>query len=120
MIKDIYIRDPKDPNYVYGVYESEDAIENILSKIRMILGTRQGKVLGDINFGVAIEDLVFETRINKFDLEEKIRAQIFQYVSESADYQIDPKVSFGHTDFYDYCVIDFYINNQKALGVLVK
>ena len=120
MIKDIYIRDPKDPNYVYGVYESEDAIENILSKIRMILGTRQGKVLGDINFGVAIEDLVFETRINKFDLEEKIRSQIFQYVSEAADYQIDPRVSFGQTEYYDYCVIDFYINNQKALGVLVK
>ena len=72
MIKDIYIRDPRDPNYVYGIYESEDAIENILSKIRMILGTIQGQVLGDVNFGVAIEDLVFESRINKFDLEERI------------------------------------------------
>ena len=120
MIKDIYIRDPKDPNYVFGVYESEDAIENILTKIRVILGTRQGKVLGDVNFGVAIEDLVFQSRINKFDLEEKIRKQIFQYIAESAEYQIDPKVSFGQTEGYDYCVIDFYINNQRALGVLVK
>ena len=120
MIKDIYIRDSHDPNYVYGVYESEDPIENIIAKIRVILGTRQGKVLGDVNFGMAIEDLVFETRINKFDLEEKIREQVFQYISESAKYKIDPKVSFGKTEFYDYCVIDFYIDNQKALGVLVK
>jgi hypothetical protein len=120
MIKDIYIRDPLDPNYVFGVYDHDDAIESIVSKIKMILGTRQGKTLGDVNFGVSIEDLVFETRINKFDLEEKIRAQITQYISEARQYNIQPKVSFGQTEGYDYCIIDFYINNQKALGVLVK
>jgi hypothetical protein len=120
MIQDIYIRDPRDPNYVFGIYDHSDAIESIISKIKMILGTRQGQVLGDVNFGVAIEDLVFETRIDKFELEEKIRGQIFQYVSESADYQIDPKVSFGQAEGYDYCVIDFYINQERALGVLVK
>jgi hypothetical protein len=120
MIKEIYIRNPEDPNYAYGIYETEDAIEMIITKIRMILGTRQGQVLGDVNFGVSIEDLVFETRINKFDLEEKIRAQIFQYIAESAQYQIDPKVSFGKAEGYDYCIIDFFINNTKAIGVLVK
>ena len=76
MIKDIYIRAPEDPNFVYGVYEHEDAIESIISKIKMILGTRQGTTLGDVNFGVSIEDLIYETRINTFDLEEKIKAQI--------------------------------------------
>lgn len=120
MIKDIYIRNPADPNYVYGIYEHEDVIESIIAKIRMILGTRQGQVLGDVNFGVAIEDLIFESRINKFDLEQKIRGQITQYVTESTQYKIDPKVSFGKTEGYDYCVIDFYIDNTQVLGVLVK
>jgi len=120
MISDIYIRNPEDPNYQYGIYEHQDVIESIISKIKMILGTRQGQVLGDVNFGVAVEDLVFETRINKFELEEKIRAQIFNYVSEASQYQIDPKVSFGKAEGYDYCVIDFYIDNQRAIGVLVK
>ena len=120
MIKDIYIRNPKDPNYVYGIYEHEDAIESIITKIKMILGTRQGQVMGDVNFGIAVEDLIFETRVNKFDLEEQIRKQITQYVSESAQYKIEPKVSFGRAEGYDYCVIDFYINNNRALGVLVK
>jgi hypothetical protein len=120
MIKDIYIRNPADPNYVYGLYEHDDAIESIITKIKMILGTRQGQVLGDTNFGVSIEDLIFETRINKFDLEEKIRAQITQYVSEASQYKIDPKVQFGRAEGYDYCVIDFFINSVKALGILVK
>jgi len=120
VIQDIYIRSPEDPNYVYGIYSHEDAIESIISKIRMILGTRQGQILGDVNFGVALEDLIFETRINKFDLEEKIRAQITQYISEASQYKISPKVSFGQTETYDYCIIDFFIDNNKILGILVK
>jgi hypothetical protein len=120
MIKEIYTRSPEDPNYAYGIYETDDAIERIITKIKMILGTRQGQVLGDVNFGVSIEDLVFQTRINKFDLEEKIRNQIFQYVSEASQYEIEPKVSFGKTDGYDFCVIDFFINKSKVIGVLVK
>lgn len=120
MIQDLYIRNPEDPNYIYGLYSHSDAIESIVSKIKMILGTRQGMLLGDINFGVSIEDLVFESRVNKFDLEEKIRSQIFQYVEESAQYKIDPKVSFGKADGYDYCIIDFLINDQKVIGVLVR
>jgi hypothetical protein len=120
MIKEIYTRSPEDPNYVYGVYETEDAIERIITKIKMILGTRQGQVLGDVNFGVSIEDIVFETRINKFELEEKIRKQIFQYIAEASEYKIDPKVSFGKAEGYDYCIIDFFINNTKAVGVLIK
>ena len=120
MIQDIYIRNPEDPNYVYGVYSHEDAIESIISKIKMILGTRQGQVLGDVNFGIAIEDLIFESRINKFELEEKIRNQIYQYISETSKYQISPKVSFGQAEGYDYCVIDFFIDNNKAFGVLIK
>lgn len=120
MIKDIYIRRPEDPNYEYGIYETEDEIEQIISKIKMILGTRQGQVLGDVNFGVSIEDLVFETRINKFDLENKIREQVYTYIREASKYEINPKVSFGRAEGYDYCVIDFFINKSKVLGILVK
>ena len=120
MIQDLYIKNPKDPNFVYGIYQHDDAIESIITKIKMILNTRQGQTLGDINFGIAIEDLVYETRINKRELEEKIRRQIYQYVSESSDYKIDPKVSFGRAEGYDYCVIDFLIDGNKTLGILVK
>ena len=120
MVKEIYIKSPADPNYRYGIFEHADPIESIISKIRMILGTTQGQVLGDLNFGVSIEDIIFETRINKMELEERILRQIQQYVSESSQYKIQPSVKFGKADGFDYCVIDFYINDQKAIGVLVK
>lgn len=120
MISEIYIRNPEDLNYKINVLHHSDPIESIISKIKMIFGTRRGEVIGDLNFGVGLEDLIFETRINKLQLEEDIKAQIFQYVSESADYKIQPKVSFGRAQGYDYCVIDIYINDEKTFGVLVK
>lgn len=120
MIKDLYIKNPDDPNYNPDILEHSDPIESIMTKIKMILGTKQGQVFGDINFGVGIEDLVFETRINKLQLEEKIKSQISQYVSESSDFNIRPSVSFGRADGYDYCIIDIYIDDQRVSGILVS
>lgn len=120
MIRDLYIRNPNDPNFKYGILEHTDAIESIITKIKMILGTRQGQVLADLNFGVGIEDLIFETRINKTQLEEKIKSQFNQYITESADFKITPQVSFGKADGYDYAVIDIYINDERTIGILVK
>jgi hypothetical protein len=120
MVQDLYIRNPQDPNYKFGVYSHSDPIESIISKIRMILGTTQGQVLGDLQFGVGIEDLIFETRINQNEIEEKIARQISQYVSESSQYTIRPSVSFGKADGYDYCIIDVLVNDEKVIGVLVS
>jgi len=119
MIQDIYIRNPEDPNYVINVLDHSDPIESIISKIRVIFGTRQGQVIGDLNFGLGIEDLIFETRINKVRLEEDIKRQIMEYVTESSKYKIEPKVSFGKAEGYDYCVIDIFIDDKKTFGILV-
>jgi len=120
MIQDIYIKSPEDPNFVYGVLHHNDPIESIISKIKVILSTRKGEVLGAPSFGVGIEDLIFETKINKITLEESIISQINQYVDESARYTITPSVSFGKTDSEDFAIIDILINDQKVIGILVS
>ena len=120
MIQDLYIRNPEDPNYQFGILAHSDAIESIISKVRMIMGTRQGQIVGDLAFGVGIEDLIFESRINKTQLEEKINVQFERYISETSDFNIKPEVSFGKADGYDYAVIDIYINDERMIGLLVK
>lgn len=121
MVRDMYIRPPSDEKYIFGEYEFVDPIESIITKIKMILGTIQGQVLGDLNFGIGLEELVFETRLNKFDLEERITAQIYAYISEAAEYSIKPRVQFGKTtNGSDYALIDIFINDAKAAGVLVN
>lgn len=120
MIKDIYIRDPEDPNFEYGILEHSNAIESIISKIKMLFGTRQGQIIGDLNFGIGIEDAIFETRVNKTQLEEKIKEQFSLYISETQDFKIEPDISFGHGDGYDYAVVDIYIDEQKVIGLLIN
>lgn len=121
MISDIYTRVPEDVQYQFGEYEFSDPIESIITKIKMILGTIQGQVLGDLNFGIGLEELIFSTRVNKFDLEEKITSQIFQYITEAAEYKIRPSVQFGKTDQgSDYALVDIYIDEIKSVGILVK
>jgi hypothetical protein len=120
MISDIYIRNPEDPNFQYGVLEHSDPIESILSKIKMLFGTRSGEVFGDLGFGLGIEDLIFETRINKVELEEKIKQQFDRYISESTDFKITPSVSFGKADGYDYAIIDVFIDDERVIGILIN
>ena len=120
MVKDIYIRNPEDPNYVYGVLEHSDPIESIITKIKMIFGTRQGQVLGDLNFGAGLEDMIFETRLSKNEIEETIKRQIYQYISEASEYAINVNVSFGKAEGYDYALIDIYIDGTKTIGILIK
>jgi hypothetical protein len=120
VIKDIYIRNIQDPNYVFGVLEHSDPIESIISKIKVLFGTRPGQIFGDLACGLGIEDYVFETKINSIQLEEKIINQINNYISEAGDYTITPKVSFGRADGYDYCIIDIFINGNKVQGILIK
>jgi len=120
MIKDLYIKSPEDANFIYGKFDHSNKMESIVSKIRIILSTTPGQVIGDVNFGLNIEDLVFETKINKRDLETNIQQQIDMYIDETSEFSITPKVSFGKADNYDYCVIDFFIDNQKIFGILIK
>jgi phage baseplate assembly protein W len=120
LIYDFYTVDPADPNYKFGILQFSDPIMSIITKIKMILNTKQGEVFGDVNFGVGLEDLVFETKINNLQLEEKIKTQIGIYVIESRDYKIEPVVSFGHAVGYDVCVVDIYVNSNKIIGILVK
>jgi hypothetical protein len=120
MVRDIYIRPPDDPNFQYGILEHSDAIESIITKVKVLLGTNAGQVFGNIGFGLGIEDLIFETRISKSKLEEKIKSQFELYISESKDFSITPQVSFGHADGYDYAVIDVFVNDQRIIGLLVK
>jgi len=120
MIKDLYTRSPDDPNFKYGILDHSDPIESIITKVKMILGTRPGQIIGDLNFGVGIEDLIFETNINQTQLQERITEQFEAYIAETKDYVVTPMVSFGRADGYDYAVIDIYINNTKTIGLLVK
>lgn len=120
MVKEIYIRTPEDPNFVPNVLEYSDEVEETISQLRVLLGTKNGEVLGTYNYGIDLDYLVFNTRQAADGIKEKIKEQILSYVHISPNLSVDVDVNFGQSGYgYDYAVIDISINGIKAIGFLV-
>lgn len=122
MIKEIYCRMPGDQNYDSSILDTNDEIENLLQRIRVCLGTKPGKILGDPEFGIDLEEYVFNMSYNADDIEKDIKAVIDQYVTPlyEGKYDISVDVNFGKDASlnYDYMLIDISINNVKAMGII--
>ena len=120
MINEIYIRTENDPYFVPGIIDYSNDVENVISQIRMILGTKNGQVLGDYDFGVDLEYAVFKTKRSASELEEGIMKQIGTYVKKPSGITVSCSVNFGKDERGDdYSVIDIYINGVKSVGFLV-
>jgi len=86
---DFFFRDPLDPNYRTGIYESSDEIENTITQIRMTLLTKKGEVLGEPNFGFDATGYLFEFEEESLDnIEKSADEQIHSYVMMSKIYTI--------------------------------
>lgn len=121
MIKEIYTRSADEAGYDPAAIEHDSATEEIAQKIKNVMSTSNGDVLGDYNFGANIEDLIFRTARDAESIETGISRQLSEYVPTPAGWTITSKVRFGHhEDGYDFAVIDIYVNQRKVESFLVN
>lgn len=119
-IKEIYIRDDKDPYYDDTIIDYQNEVESVISQIRMILGTLNGQVFGDYDFGIDLEYMVFNTKYASNKIIEKLNDEIDKYVYHSDNISIYCDINFGDSgEGYDYAVLDIYINGAKSIGFLI-
>ena len=119
-IKEIYIRDDKDPYYDDTIIDYQNEVESVISQIRMILGTLNGQVFGDYDFGIDLEYMVFNTKYASNKIMEKLNDEIDKYVYHSDNISIYCDINFGDSgEGYDYAVLDIYINGAKSIGFLI-
>jgi hypothetical protein len=119
-IKEIYIRDENDPHYDPTIIDYQNEIEYVISQIRVILGTQNGQVLGDYNFGIDLDYMVFNTKSSSKEVMSKLNDQINTYVNHSDQVSIYCDINFGDSGLgYDYAVLDIYINGTKSIGFLI-
>lgn len=120
MIKEIYTRTKTDPYYEDGIIDFTNEVESTITKVRTLLSTKPGEVLGDYNFGINLDYLVFSTNLPAGEIKKSIDDKLSTYVPNTNNIKISTQVSFGHSGYgYDYAVIDIYINGVKAVGLLV-
>jgi len=120
MLKDIYNRTPDDQSYNSNKLEVSDPIESLTGKIRMLLYTKPGEVLGEPTMGIDLERLLFEYGLNNGELNGKILYQISEFIPESGVYNITVNVNFVPGSVRDAAFIDIYIDGTRALGIFAK
>jgi len=92
MLRELYFRDPSDPKYSRSKMDETGKLEAVLSKIRMILYTNRGDVLGEPEFGMSLEQHLFDFGLNEGAVREKFQAQVAKYIPEAGDFDIDCSV----------------------------
>ena len=73
MLKEIYCRQSNDTYADQSLLEHSNVREAILAKIRMILTTPRGSVIGEPMFGVDLEQYIFETSFSATKIEEAMK-----------------------------------------------
>lgn len=119
---DIYNRLGSDQTYIPQV-ETEDGMEQILSQIKMILGTAPGDVLGAPYFGANIKKYLFNLSYNQQEITNFVTNIILTNIDyDRQKYSVDVNVEFGKDQYNksDYAIINISINQIKCLGVMVS
>ena len=118
---DIYNRLSTDQQYI-PLVETTDGMEQILSQIKMILGTSYGDVLGAPYFGANIKKYIFNLSYNQEEISNFVKQIILTNISYDKElYDVDVSVEFGkdHYNRSDYAVINISINQMKCLGIVM-
>jgi hypothetical protein len=119
MLREIYNRDPDDPNYKADQLEVTDALEACIGKIKMLIFTRKGEVLGDPSFGLDLEELIYDLELSEFSIRKEIEDNIKTYIPEfeSLGGTYDLKFYLGTNR--DIATLDFKFNSNSGLSPLV-
>ena len=117
---EIYPRTPDDPYYIPGKMETDDLVEITIGMIKQIMLTTPGEVLGDPEFGINLEALLFEFDVSQRDLEQAIELQLYTYCPPAREIlDIKYNIFFYTGETRDVCVIEFKIGNNPLLGIKV-
>lgn len=120
MLKEIYCRQRNDPKADHSILEHSSVYETILGKIRMILVTQKGEILGDPDFGASLETYIFETNFDAREIEDEIKRQISQYIKEASRYDISVKLDLQKGANHDVGILSIKIDGEDAFGVMVS
>jgi hypothetical protein len=117
VLREIYLRDNSDPKYNSGLLETNDDLEALLSKIRMLLYSNRGEVLGFPELGMDLENEIFELSLNEQVIRDRFYAQLAKFVPETQfkiDLEFERQQDQVETIVFMYITID----GQRNFGLV--
>jgi hypothetical protein len=120
MLREIYIINQFEPGYEAFKIEERDSVKTLVQKLRMIMFTRKGEILGDPFFGISLEDLLFEFGFSANELKIEFDKQITAYIPEAGEFDLKLDINFVPGTVRDVAYIDIYVNGTKAFGLVAE
>jgi hypothetical protein len=79
-MREIYNRDPLDPNYNPFQIETTDPVEICVGQLKMLLLTNKGEIFGDPKFGMNLEDLIFNLELSETSIRKEMDLFLNTYI----------------------------------------
>lgn len=117
---DLYLKIDGDPRFQENKIENQDAIEQYLQEIELLLSTRKGEVLGEYSLGCDLEDLIYGLNLSEGPIKASIWDQITSYCSLHKVFKTDLNVNFYRGTERDIAVIDIVVNDNIAAGIIIS
>lgn len=121
-MRELFVRN--DENTIEeSIIELTDPLDIFLMQIEMLLFTRVNDTLGAPRFGIDLESLIWSTRFNNYQLQEKIQSHIIEYCPLAQNYNTEVKVYFFKGDSLgqaqDFAYIDIIVDGRSLLGTII-
>jgi|688.fasta_scaffold815884_2 hypothetical protein len=118
-ISEIYCKLTNDPYFESDRLEVTNEIEALIEKIRMIMLTRKGDILGEPTFGVDLEQYIFETFFDRGAISAEINQQFSLFIPNRNKFDLNVRVDISKGEFRDNIIVDIFINQEKLLGFII-
>ena len=119
MLREIYNKDPEDPNYKEDQLEVTDPLEACVGKIKMMIFTGKGEVLGDPSFGLDLESLIYDMNLSESALRKEVQNNIRVYIPEFEKLGGTYELKFYLGTNRDIATLDFKFNSNSGLSPIV-
>jgi hypothetical protein len=117
--REIYTRNEESPNFFSNILEISDEISFVILQIENILFTKKNEVLGNHEFGIDLEEMIFSLNLNEIIIKNKIIDAILDYCPEAEKYNVEVDVTFYQTDSIDVAIIDIIIDGRIVLSNII-
>ncbi len=118
-MREIYNRDPLDPNYNPYQIETSDPVEICVGQLKMLLLTNKGEVLGDPKFGLNLEDLIFTLNLSETSIKKELDLFLQTYVPLFKKLGGSYSLKFYQGTQRDIATLDFNIPVNGGLSPVV-
>jgi hypothetical protein len=117
MVREIYFRDASDSQYQNTSLEATSEREIILNKVRMILLSSKGEILGAPELGMDLETYLFDKILPADLIKNKFYAQVAQFIPESSEHSISLEIGNEVEDYHNIAVLKVKIDGIDSLGI---